>query len=400
MFIAAAIPALTYIWGILVVIFTFGFMIFVHELGHFLMAKRVGIKVHEFALGMGPRLFRIKEDKLFEKLNKICMMLGMGDEKFKHTDGGEETEYCLRAVPFGGFVSMEGEDEPGDLEDPANFNNKSVWDRAKVIVAGCTMNYITGITLMLIVGFIFGVATSKIPASVATLTPDYPMAQAGIKPGDKVLSIDGTQIGDFEQLRQIVSEKKDGDMVKLEIQRKDSENFTVDVPIKYNEEYKVGMLGFSPPTNKLLGFRFIKVPPMDVIRYTAEKTFILTISPAIIVQKLMSKEMTPKQISKGSAGPLGIGQMLFEVAQMGIAPILYMCALLSILIGAFNLIPFPALDGSRLFFLGLEAIRKKPLDPDKEGMIHQMGFIVLIILVLIVTWNDILRLVKHEGFFK
>lgn len=375
MFLATAATVTTYVWGILVVILTFGFMIFVHELGHFLMAKRVGIKVHEFALGFGPRLFKYQKDK-------------------------EDTEYCLRAVPFGGFVRMEGEDEPGNLEDPANFNNKTIWERAKVIAAGCTMNYITGITLLLIVGFIWGVATSVVPAKIQTLSPGYPMEQAGLMQGDKIIAINGVNIDNFEQLREIVAEKKEGEIVSLVIQRENSPVFTVQVPVKYNEEYKRGMLGFSPPANELLGFQFIKVPAKDVVGYTLEKTVILTISPAIIVQKLMSKQMTPKEISKGSAGPLGISQMLFEVSKMGIAPILYMCALLSILIGAFNLIPFPALDGSRLFFLALEKIRKKPLDPDREGLIHQMGFIVLIILVLFVTYNDILRMIRSESFFK
>ncbi len=375
MFLAAAATVTTYVWGILVVILTFGFMIFVHELGHFLMAKRVGIKVHEFALGFGPRLFKYQKDE-------------------------EDTEYCLRAVPFGGFVRMEGEDEPGNLEDPANFNNKTVWERAKVIAAGCTMNYITGITLLLIVGFIWGIAYGVVPAQISTLSPGYPMEEAGLKPGDKILMIDQVKIENFEQLSDIVKDKKDGEVLALLIEREGSPNFTVNVPVKYNEEYQRGMLGFSPPSNKLTGFQFKKVPPGEVVKQTLEKTVILTISPAIIVQQLLSKKMTAKQISKGSAGPLGISQMLFEVSKMGIAPILYMCALLSILIGAFNLIPFPALDGSRLFFLALEKIRKKPLNPDKEGFIHQMGFIVLIILVLFVTYNDILRMIRNEGFFK
>lgn len=363
------------LWGILVVVFTFGFMIFVHELGHFVMAKRVGIKVHEFALGFGPRLFRYKKKD-------------------------DDTEYCLRAIPFGGFVKMEGEDEPGDLDDPANFNKKTVWERAKVIVAGCVMNYITGVSILLLVGFVWGLGFSVVPAEIDSIVPDYPLANAGLVQGDVIKAVDNEPIIDFVHLKEIISKKTEGELVSLLVERKDTEPFTVTVPVKFNEEYQEGMLGFSPPTNKMVGFRFYKAKPAEVLQYTAQKTFLLTISPIIIVQKLFTKEITPTQMKEGTAGPLGIGQMLFEISKMGIAAILYMCAILSILIGAFNLVPFPALDGSRLLFLGIEAVRSSPIDPDKEGFIHQVGFIVLMILVVIVTWNDIIRIISGRGFFR
>lgn len=363
------------VFGIIVVILTFGFMIFVHELGHFLMAKRVGIRVHEFALGFGPRLFRYKKE-------------------------GDETEYCLRSIPFGGFVRMEGEDEPGDPDDPGNFNNKTVWERAKVIVAGCAMNYITGISLLLLVGFIWGIGIMIPPAKVDVITENYPLAKTEVKSGDTILAVDGQEVKNFKDLKEIIKVKKEGEKVTLLVEREGKSPFTVTVPVKFNKEYGEGMLGFSPPANKLLGFQFIRVPAKDVFLYTGQKTVLLTFSPVILVQRLITKEMTPAEVGKGTAGPLGIGQMIFEISKMGIAPIFYMCAILSILIGAFNLIPFPALDGSRLLFLIVEWVRRRPIDPDKEGFIHQLGFIVLIILVLVVTYNDILRLFQGKSFFK
>ncbi|MCE1247643.1 MAG: site-2 protease family protein [Firmicutes bacterium] len=372
---------LMYLWGIFVILFTFGFMIFVHELGHFLMAKRVGITVHEFALGFGPRLFRYKRE-------------------------GDITEYCLRIVPFGGFVRMEGEDEPGDSNDPGNFNSKSVGARAKVIVAGCVMNYVTGITLLLLIGFTVGLGQGIIPARVATLKDGYPLQMAGVKVGDEILKVDGVKIGDFEDLQKIIQAKKDGDEANLEIKRGNEAPFAVTVKVKYDNETKSPLLGFSPPMGKLAGFKFTKAEsPMQVLEFTATKTLMLTFSPVFVIHSIVSEKDSVKrsekiqQVKEGSAGPVGIGHMLFEVSKMGIPSILFMCSFFSILIGAFNLMPFPGLDGSRLVFLLIEKIRNRPVDPDKEGFVHQMGFIALIVLVLFVTWNDIMRLVHNQSFF-
>lgn len=374
--------------GLLAVVLTFGFMIFVHELGHFLMAKRVGITVHEFALGFGPRLLQFGGRKKKD------------EEPDADDDSPEPTRYCLRAVPFGGFVSMEGEDDPGDLDDPGNFNNKSVWDRFKVIVAGCVMNYIAGITLLLLVGFIWGIAIPNPPAVVGQIITGrgFPMENSGIEKGDKIVQVNGTKIEDFDQLSSIITPMKEGEEVNLQVERK-GKIIPFTLKVKYDKEYKKGMLGFAP-VQGLLGFKFIPQPPGVIITQTIEKTAILTFMPVIIVQKLMSKEMTAQQVKEGTAGPIGIGQLLFSISKQGLPSLLYMCAILSILIGAFNLIPFPALDGARAFFLGIEWIRKKPLDPGKEGFVHQLGFIVLIILVLIVSYNDVIRLIKGTSFFK
>jgi regulator of sigma E protease len=364
-------------------------MIFIHELGHFLMAKKVGITVHEFALGFGPKLLQ------FGKKKKT----GPEDED-PAGDEPKETEYCLRLVPFGGFVSMEGEDNPGDPDDPGNFNNKSVIDRFKVIVAGCVMNYAAGIILLLLVGFIWGIALPNPPAVVGDIITGkgFPMENSGIQKGDKIVRVNDTPIENFDQLSTIISPMTEGQDVQIFVDRKGTV-IPFNLKIKYDPQAKRGMLGFAP-VQGFMGFKFEKQPPMVIVTETFRKTYMLTIMPAIIVQKLMSREMTPKQIREGTAGPIGIGQMLFDISKQGIPSLLYMCAILSILIGAFNLIPFPALDGARAFFLGIEWIRKKPLDPAKEGMMHQLGFIVLIILVLIVSYNDVLRLIKGGSLFK
>ena len=421
--------------NLVAVVLTFGFMIFIHEMGHFLMAKRVGITVHEFALGFGPKLLQFggkkEEDEEGEPDGETIKALVTGDaggsddkkeaaakdetssgetpdadikESAKTEDDSQkepvETRYCLRAVPFGGFVSMEGEDDPGDPDDPGNFNNKSPWDRLKVIVAGCTMNYITGLTLLLLVGFIWGIATPNPPPIVGAVLEGngYPLQNVDVKPGDKIVQVNDTKIRDFYQLSKIISPIKDGRQITIFVERK-GKITPYKVNVKYDEKYDRGMLGFAPQQG-FVGFRFEKRPAGVIVVESFKTTWRLTIMPVIIVQKLMAKEVTTKQLKEGTAGPIGISQMIFDISKEGLPSLLYMCAILSILIGAFNLIPFPALDGARALFLGVELVRKKPIDPAKEGMVHQLGFIVLIILVLLVSYNDVIRLIKGASILK
>jgi regulator of sigma E protease len=382
--------------GLLAVMFTFGFMIFVHELGHFIVAKRSGITVHEFALGFGPKLLSFggnKGDDKFEK-NK--------DENSNSQD--IKTEYNLRLIPLGGFVKMEGEDEPGDAEDPGNFNNKPVKNRLATVLAGCAMNYIAGILIFILIGFIWGVRTeAQIPAVIGTLTEGYPLQKAGLKPGDKIVKVNDTDIKDFEQLRTIISPMKEGQEVNLQVER-NGEKLDYKVSVMSGGsgkegETKRGMLGFSPKLS-FLNFAFEKASADKVIITSLDTTWRLTIAPVTIVEWILAKKISGKEVVRGTAGPVGISQMLFEVSKKGIPSLLYICAMLSILIGAFNLLPIPALDGSRALFMIVEIIRGKPVDPEKEGMIHRLGFAVLLVLVFFVTVNDILRIIRGENLFK
>jgi len=302
-------------------------------------------------------------------------------------------------VPLGGFVSLEGEDGPGDPNDPGNFNNKPARDRLKVILAGCFMNYVAGILLLLVVGFIWGVAIINPPAVIGSLTPGYPLERAGMQVNDRILEVNGQKITGFVELSELISPMKDGTPVSLLVER-DKKVFTCNLKVKYDEKYKRGMLGFSAKSGMLAGFTFIKVTPVEVLQDTLLKTALFTVSPILMVQKLITREISVKEVKEGSAGPIGIGQMIFDLSKKGTATILFTCAFLSILIGAFNLIPFPALDGSRAVFIVLEMIRKKPIDSEKEGIIHQIGFIILIILVIIISYQDILRLIRGQSLFR
>ncbi len=363
------------ILGIIVVFLSFGFIIFIHELGHFLMARRVGIRVHEFALGFGPKLITRKS----------------GD-----------TEYALRAFPFGGFVSMEGEDEKAceDPDDPGNFQNKTPWEKIKVIAAGPLMNYAVAILLFLLIGFVFGVGEMYLKPKVGKVMENTPAQAIGLQSGDYITEIDGVPVTDAMAL---ISKIHSSSGVELTLKIKRGEDYftrkVTPVPMPgYSGTDKIGIIGFQPDT-KSMDMRFVRVSPGEVVIDSFDKTYKFTISPFMAVAMVVQGKMKAKEVAEGSAGPVGIGQMFFEMYRKGFASLLYFIAMINVLIGVFNLIPFPALDGARIAVIAFTGITKKAIDPNKEGMVHWVGFCFLIILVIFFTFNDIMRLIKGITFF-
>lgn len=363
------------ILGIAIVFLCFGFIIFIHELGHFLMARRVGIKVHEFALGFGPKI--------------------MSKEK-------DETVYALRLFPFGGFCAMEGEDgnDKGDPNDPGNFNNKTYWERIKVIASGPLMNYLAAILLFLFVGFIFGTGEMYMKPRIGKVMENTPASRAGLQQGDYIVALDGVVVEDAVWLVERIHNSL-GKELALTIKRGE-EHFDVTVtPVPMSEkgeQSKIGIIGFQPD-QKALDMRFIRRSPGGIFLDTADKIARFTVSPFIAVAMIFQGKMKAKEVAEGSAGPVGIGQMFFEMYKKGFASLLYFIAIINVLIGVFNLIPFPALDGSRIAVMAYSGLTKKEVDPNKEGMVHWVGFMVLMILVVFFTYNDIVRLIKGVTFF-
>lgn len=385
------------ILGILVVFLCFGFIIFVHELGHFLMARRVGIRVHEFALGFGPVLLSKKK----------------GD-----------TVYALRAFPFGGFVSMEGEDDKPceDQEDKGNFQNKTYWEKIKVIACGPLMNYAVAILLFLIVGFAFGIGEMYLKPKVGKVLENTPAQAIGLQTGDLIVSIDSVPVMDGMALIEKIHASC-GQELTIKVKR--GEDFftrkvtpvpmtkqgayvakptdgatTADNPdlIKTADGKLIGVIGFQPDT-KAMDMRFNKAAPGTIFIDTLDKTLKFSASPFLAVAFIVQGKMKAKDVAEGSAGPVGIGQMFFEMYKKGFPSLLYFIAMINILIGVFNLIPFPALDGARIAVIAFTGITKKAVDPNKEGMVHWVGFCILIVIVIFFTYNDIMRLIKGISFF-
>lgn len=331
---------------IIIAILLFGLIVFIHELGHFIFARKAGVKIHEFSIGMGPKIFSVKKD----------------------------VEYSIRLLPLGGFVSMEGED--GESNDPNSFGNKSMLQRASVLFAGPFFNII--LTVILLIPVIIYVGT-PIP-KFGEITPNSPAEQVGIMVGDTIERINGEKIKSWEQLVNTVH-SSNGKELKLEIDREGKTQLVNITPTK-NEEgtYQIGIV---PEKER---------DYLAAIPKAFKMTWDMTVQMITFVGQLITGTV-PGGVENAVAGPIGVLGIVSNAAKMGIFNLINIAAVISLNLGILNLLPIPALDGGRLLMKGIEAIRGgKKLDPNKEGMLHMAGFIVLMAFMLFVTYKDILRL--------
>lgn len=345
---------------ILLALIIFSLIIIIHELGHFLLAKRGGIRVNEFSLGMGPRI--------------LSKQIG-------------ETRYSLKLLPFGGSCMMEGEDGGYSLETDApkggipedSFAAKSVWTRISVVAAGPIFNFILAFILSLIV---IGSIGYDAPV-VAALTEGYPAAEAGMQPGDRIVKMNNTRIHVYREVSMYV-QMNQGKTVELTYER-DGERYTVILEPKQSESgmYYLGFRGSGVRTKgnilKTIGYSVYEV-----------KYWISTTIKSLGM--LISGSVGTEDIS----GPVGIVNAIGDTYESSRSDgafyvwlnMLYISILLTANLGVMNLLPLPALDGGRLVFLFLEAIRGKGIDPEKEGMVHFVGLMVLMALMVFVMFND------------
>ena len=351
---------------ILIAILIFGLIIVVHEYGHFIVARKSGITVEEFAVGMGPLLYGKK----------------VGD-----------TLYSLRAIPLGGYCKMLGADEDSQEDVEGSFNSKSVYARIAVISAGSIMNILLSFVLVFIFLSVDGFADSMVGQTVDGM----PAQQAGLLPGDRVISVNNTRIFVFGNIPQVLANTA-GTPVDVVINRGGQRLTYVITPI-YSDAGNA-VIGFTPAVfSGLFGSNIYDLPRAGVFA-TVQHSF-FTIAHYIralaggLVQ-LITFNMELDDLS----GPVGIVTMIGDVyeqatpygAWVAVASLLNFTALISANLALFNLIPIPALDGGRLVFLFIELVRGKPVAPEKEGMVHLVGITLLIGLILVVTFNDVLRL--------
>lgn len=326
-------------------IFVFGLLIFVHELGHYLAARISGIRVLELAIGFGPKLIGWRK---------------------------KETDYSLRIFPLGGFCRMLGE-SPEDADEPDNFTKKPILSRAAVLAAGSFMNLFLAIAVFFIIFFfLMGIPITD-SARLGTVFPDSPAEQAGLTAGDEVLSINGEQIRRWEEVVAAV-EKKPKETIQLVVKRNGEVKEFELIPELVPETGR-GMIGIAPLVKK---YQFIGSISTSFDRFGG----------VVYSMYQVISGKAPLDV----AGPVGIIAVVGEVAQTGFVNLLWLTGLISISLGLINLLPLPALDGGRLLFLLIEAVRGKPLDPEKEGFVHFVGFALLILLILLVTYNDLIRL--------
>lgn len=336
---------------ILISILVFGVIIAIHEFGHFSVAKLCGIKVNQFAIGMGPPIFKKQWG---------------------------ETEYSLRVLPIGGYCSMEGED--ASSSDSRAFGNKPVIKRMAVVVAGAIMNIILGFILILITTCMSDkIATTTISQfhkndSGEIVASSY---ESGLREGDKIVKINNLTVFN------------DAD-VAYKLQTTDENSFTVTVKrngekitlnnVVFEDTATTGRLDFYvEPQNKTF-FSVISYSARDLVT-TARMIWISLID-------LVSGKYGFHDLS----GPVGIVGAIGEASGLGIEYLLNLVTFITVNVGIFNLLPLPALDGGRFVFLVIEAIRKKKISPEKEGMIHFIGLALLMCMMLLVTINDVRNL--------
>ncbi|MBD3234773.1 MAG: RIP metalloprotease RseP [candidate division Zixibacteria bacterium] len=349
--------------SILAVIFVLGLLIFVHELGHFIVAKRAGVRVERFSLGYPPKLFGIKRG---------------------------ETEYCISWIPFGGYVKMAGEnpDEEDIKGEPYEFQSKSVGARAAIIAAGPAMNFVAALIILWLVYFFSG---SLIPNTDSTvigdILPDGPAAEAGILPGDEITAVNGTQVNTFSEMADLIYQHIEEPIVVQWL--RDGQTHIATITTMKDEAMEadgssreVGKIGIGPSTT-IVNYGIIESfteAGRDLIAITGQ---ILLFIYGLITGAFSFKTM---------GGPVLIAQLAGQTASQGFSNLLAFTALLSINLGLLNILPIPVLDGGHLVFLGIEKLRGKPLSLNKRMRIQQVGMLLLLLLMITVTYNDILRL--------
>lgn len=333
-------------WTVVVTILIFGVLIFSHELGHLLFAKANKIYVEEFAVGMGLKLFSFR--------------IG-------------ETQYSLRLFPIGGYCKMPGED--GESEHPNGFDKKSVPRRMLVVFGGAFFNFILAILIFIIAyGMMGAPATEPI---IGDVSENMPAVAAGVEAGDTILAIDGKDVDTWEEAVAIISAQPDTEMTYT-LEHENGEVYDTAITSTTNEQ-GTGVIGIVRGTERLSLFGAISVGFQRT--YEMTKLILVTLY-----------QMITGQIGVDLAGPIGVGQMVSQVADYGFWNLLIFAAVLSVNLGVINLLPLPALDGSRLVFLAIEGIRRRPISPRVEGAIHFVGFVLLMLLMVIVTYSDILRI--------
>lgn len=409
-------------------ILMFGLLVSVHEWGHLIFAKRAGMLAREFAIGFGPKIFSFTRN---------------------------ETLYTIRLLPIGGYVRVAGDDPEiielkpghhiglefneegkvdkiivnnkdkhpnahlieveavdldhdlyidgyavGDEEDmqrfpvdekaffimdemetqiapfDRQFASKTVGQRAMQLFAGPMMNFVLAIVIFIILGLVQGVPSDRI---IGEVQPNSPAEEAGIIPGDQIIQVEGNSISTWQEFTSIIQENA-GKGIDIVVKRDDhTESLTVTPKEIAIEDVKIGQVGVTLALEKSF-FKTFKYG----FQQTYETTTLILENLFLLITGQLSIEML--------SGPVGIYDATDQVVKTGFMNFLMWTAMLSINLGIINLVPLPALDGGRLLFVGIEAVRGKPVDPQKEGLVHVIGFALLMLLMIVVTWNDIQRL--------
>jgi regulator of sigma E protease len=366
-------------WGGLPVLFVFSIVVFVHELGHFLVARWCGIRVLVFSIGFGPEL------------------LGFNDR--------HGTRWKLAVIPLGGYVKFLGDDNAASVPDQAamaqmseadrleSFPAKGVGARAAVVAAGPIANFLMAIVIFAGLAMVFGKPSTA--ARVDIVQEGSAAQEAGFQPGDVVLSINGRRIDNFTEMQRIVSISA-GEKLTIVVRRGESEVTLTAVPrmqeVKdpFNDVTRRGILGISrspDPTERM----YEPVSPIGALNWGVAETYFVIEGTLTSIGRMFVGRESADQVG----GPIRIAEVSCQVATIGMAALLHLAAVLSISIGLLNLFPIPLLDGGHLLFYAIEKLRGRPLSDRAQEFGFRIGLAVVLMLMIFATYNDISRYVRR-----
>lgn len=336
-----------------------GGIVFFHELGHFLFAKKAGVYIYEFSIGMGPQLFKWKSKK-------------------------DETMYSIRLLPIGGFVQMAGEEIEPDENIPKEkrMQSKTWLQRFSIMIAGIFFNFVLAIVLLFVVGLING--TPQKETYIGAIDKNSSAYNAGLRENFEILQVNGKKAStkDILSLELIANVKKE-----VEVKYK-NENGNVEIA-----KFKADTIDENGTTNYKYGFSLINQKQrgfFSSIKYAFTKTIELIEYMFFVIWYLITGKISLTNLS----GPIGIFTMVGETAKEGLINLVYLMAIISVNVGFINFLPLPAFDGGRILFLIIEKIKGSPVNPKIENIIHTVGLGLLMLLMVFITYNDILRIFR------
>lgn len=364
---------------VIIFLLVLGLLVFVHELGHFVVARRNGIKADEFGFGFPPRIAGFVWDDAKKRHRFV-----KGDEEVV----SPHTVYSLNWIPLGGFVRIKGED--GAQKDADSFAIKSAWVRIKVLAAGVTMNFLLAwvlIALVLTAGFPQAADPNTAPSGkrdiqISQVLSGTPAEAMGLQFGDRILSLENEKAMSVAQVQEYIVSHK-GKEIVLRVARGEKELILKGVP---RTEYpqNEGSLGIGLSETEMVSY-----PWYESVWQGLVATYHMTIEMTVGIFKIFKGLVTGTNEGLSDvSGPVGIAKLTGQVSQLGFVYLLYFAAILSINLGIINILPIPALDGGRIFFILIEIIKGSPVSQKVEGIFHQIGFALLLLLMLLVTVHD------------
>lgn len=360
-------------------------LVFVHELGHFWVARRFGVKAEEFGFGFPPRAIGIYKSK---------------DGGWKKVQGNKEvkdaqdTIYSINWVPLGGFVKIKGEDGQ-ESQEADSFASKKIWQRAAILLAGVTMNVVLA-GVLIIFGFMLGLPqvledvgpnaiVSEQQIQIVNVNTDSPAKEAGLQIGDAILSINDQAFTDGEELQKYVAEHNDQTLAY--VIKRGEEELKLDISSSYeHNNSEIKGIGISITDTGIVRYPFFPAI-WEGIKATAYLFWAIVSAFYMLLKGLFLGQGVGAEV----AGPVGIAALTGQVARLGFVYLLQFTAMLSINLAIINAFPFPALDGGRLLFLFIEKLKGSPVKQEVEAIIHNVGFIVLMLFVLVVTFKDVAK---------